>query len=87
MFRLWGKIFKDSRMLRDTVVCIDDDDTRTHKIFRALDEICREFDLSSPIWLDSTVDEFKRCDKARFYSEHFVDAIPFDYLEIHIIEE
>ena len=46
MFRLWGKEFKDNRMLRDTVICNESDDTRTHKIFHALDEICYEFDLS-----------------------------------------
>ena len=40
MFRLWGKEFKDNRMLRDTVICDDTDDTRTHKIFNALDQIC-----------------------------------------------
>ena len=55
MFRLWGKEFKDNRMLRDTVVCNETDDTRTHKIFHALDQICYEFDLSKPIWLDSTI--------------------------------
>ena len=35
MFRLWGKEFKDNRMLRDTVICDDSDETRTHKIFNA----------------------------------------------------
>ena len=84
MFRLWGKIFKDNRMLKDTVIC---NDTRTHKIFHALDEICYQFDLSKPIWLDSTIAEFKKHDKARFYQDNFVDSIDFDYLEIHIIEE
>ena len=52
MFRLWGKEFKDNRMVRDTVICDDTDDTRTHKIFNALDAICYEFDLSKPIcWM------------------------------------
>ena len=87
MFRLWGKEFKDNRMLRDTVICNDSDDTRTHKVFGALEDICYEFDLSKPIWLDSTVEEFKRHSKARFYQDNFVDSIDFDYLEIHVIEE
>ncbi len=87
MFRLWGKIFKDNRMLQDTVICDDSSDTRTHKIFNALDEICYTFDLSKPIWLDSTIAEFKKHDKARFYQDNFVDSIAFDYLEIHVIEE
>lgn len=87
MFRLWGKEFKDNRMLRDTVICDETDDTRTHKIFNALDAICYEFDLSKPIWLDSTISDFKRHAKARFYQDNFVDSIDFDYLEIQIIEE
>ncbi len=87
MFRLWGKIYNNSRMVRDTVICDDSDDTRTHKIFHALEEICLQFDLSKPIWLDSTIAEFKRHDKTRFYQDNFVDTIDFDYLEIHIIEE
>ena len=38
MFRLWGKIWKNNRMAADTVICDDSPDTRTHKVFRALDE-------------------------------------------------
>lgn len=87
MFRLWGKVFKDNHMLRDTVISDDSEDTRTHKIFHALEVICYEFDLSKPIWLDSTIAEFKRHSKARFYQDNFVDSIDFDYLEIHVIEE
>lgn len=49
MFRLWGKIWKNNRMAADTVICDDSPDTRTHKVFRALDEICYTFDLSKPI--------------------------------------
>lgn len=87
MFRLWAKEFKDNRMLCDTVICNDSDDTRTHKVFQAVEDICYQFDLSKPIWLDSTIEEFKRHDKARFYQDSFVDEINFDFLEIHVIEE
>ena len=74
-------------MLRDTVICDETDDTRTHKIFTALDQICYEFDLSKPLWLDATVAEFKQHARARFYQDNFVDSIVFDYLEIQVIEE
>lgn len=87
MFRLWAKEFKDNRMLRDITIADDREETRTHKIFQALDKICYEFDLSKPLWLDSTVAEFKRHAKTRFYQDNFVDEIEFDYLEIHVIEE
>ena len=87
MFRLWAKIFKDNHLLQDTVICNDSRDTRTHKVFDAIDQICYEFDLGKPIWLDSTIAEFKRHAKARFTQYNFMESIDFDYLEIHIIEE
>lgn len=87
MFRLWAKIFKDNHLLQDTVIIDDSADTRTHKIFRALDDICYQFDLGKPIWLDATIAEFKRHDKARFTQDNFIEEIEFDYLEIQVIEE
>lgn len=87
MFRLWGKIWKDNHMIRDTVVEDDSRDTRTHKIFHGLEQICYEFDLGNPIWLDSTITNFKRHAKARFYQDNFIEEIEFDYLEIQVLEE
>ena len=87
MFRLWGKIWKENRLLKDTVICDESDDTRTHKIFNALDSICYEFDLSKPIWLDHNIKEFQKREKTRFSKDNFVDTIEFDYLQIQVIEE
>ena len=87
MFRLWAKAFQDNHLLRDTVICDESNDTRTHKIFHALDEVCYQFDLGKPIWLESTIQEFKRHSKTRFYQDNFIEHIEFDYLEIQVIEE
>ena len=87
MFRLWAKIFKDNHLLQDTVIEDSSVDTRTHKVFQALDQVCYQFDLSKPIWLDSTINDFRRHSKTRFTQDNFVEAIEFDYLEIHVIEE
>ena len=87
MFRLWAKIIKDNHLLKDTVICDDSEDTRTHEVFHAIEEACYEFDLGKPIWLDSTISEFKRHDKARFTADNFIESIEFDYMEIQIIEE
>ena len=87
MFRVWGKLFKDNRMLKDLTVCDDSQDTRTHKVKHALDEMCYAFDLSKPIWLDSNVREFQRHAKTRFRQDSFVDEVDFDFLEFQVIEE
>ena len=87
MFRLWGKIWKDNHLLQDMVFEDDSNDTRTHKVFRGLEKICYDFDLAKPIWLVKTINEFKQHDKTRFYQDNFIEEIPFDYLEIQVIEE
>ena len=84
---MWGKIFKDNRMLKDTVIILDTDISRTKKVFNSVEQICYEFDLGKPIWLKSSIAEFKRHDKTRFYQDNFIEPIDFDFLEIHVIEE
>lgn len=87
MFRLWAKIFKNNKLIMDTVICNQDEDTRTHKIFSALEEVCYQFNLEKPIWLQSSIKEFQRNAKVRFTQDHFIETIDFDYLEIQVIEE
>lgn len=85
--KLWGKIWKDNRMLRDAVAEDTSDDTRTHKIFHALDELCLAFDLGKPIWLDANIRDFQRHKKTRFTGDNFIEEIDFDFLEILVLEE
>ncbi|MCI5502037.1 MAG: hypothetical protein MR384_02305 [Lachnospiraceae bacterium] len=88
MFRLWAKEFKENRLIKDiTITDTSKEKNRTKKVFDALDEVCYEFDLSRPIWLDRNINEFKRIDKTRFYQDNFIDSIEFDFLEISVIEE
>ncbi len=88
MFRMWGKVFKNSHMLKDTVVIMDQTDmTRTQKVYRSLEQICYEFDLETPMWLESTKMDFLYHSKTRFTSDNFIESIDFDYLEIQVIEE
>lgn len=88
MFRMWAKLIKNTRVMKDTVICISDYSlTRTAMVFQSMEDICYQFDLGKPIWLDSTVKEFKTHSKARFYQDNFIESIEFDFMEIQVIEE
>lgn len=88
MFRMWGKIMKDNHLVKDMVACCGDYSiSRTQMVFNCLDEICYKFDLEKPMWLDSTIQDFKYHDKARFTQDNFIETVDFDYLEIQVIEE
>ena len=85
--RIWFKIFKDTHLLKEETIEDESTDTRTHKVFRALDEICDAWNLAKPIWLDTNISEFKRRSKTRFTQDNFIESLEFDYLEIQITEE
>lgn len=85
--KIWFKLWTDTRLTASETIEITDDDTRTHKVFRALEEACLAFDLGKPIWLDANVNEFKRRSKTRFTKNNFVEEIEFDYMEMQVLEE
>lgn len=74
-------------MTRDAVITDYDDDTRTHKVFAAIEKISYDFDIARPIWLDSNISDFRKFSKVRFYQDSFIEEIPFDYLEFSVLEE
>ena len=85
--RIWFKLITDTHMTDERTLTDTSDETRTHKIFAALEEACVQLDLGKPIWLDANVEEFKRCAKTRFSADNFVEEIAFDYLEMQVLEE
>lgn len=90
MFRMWGKIWKNNRMVRDITI-VDSapasEKNRTKKVYDTLEEICYAFDISRPLWLKMNQNEFIRIRKTRFSKDNFMEEIDFDYLEIQVIEE
>ena len=86
MFRLWAKEWAGGHLLREITIEDGSEETRTHKVFHALTRACHEFDLPEPIWLDQNYDELNKFGKTSFRQDHFIETIPFQELEIEIIE-
>ena len=88
MFKLWIKTFKNGKILKDMVVDNAPYElNRTRKIYFAIDEACRSYDLSKPLWLEKNIKEFKKSSKTRFTADNFIDGIDFDFLEVEVLEE
>ena len=79
--RLWVRLMKRHRVERDaTVPCTRDDPEA------ALRELLPKLDLSQPVWLPRHPRRLGRiCAEPRFLPEHFMEAVPFDYMEISYI--
>ena len=87
MFRVWGRIIKGSHMLCDHVAENDrTNDNINRRLADCIEELCHEFDLAKPIWLDKNYDELNQFGKTAFGQDNFVEPISFGAFEIEIIE-
>ena len=87
MFRMWIKLWKANRLVKDMTVENAEPVNRTKKIFEALDRACAEWDLPKPILLQSNLKEFKSMSRTRFGQDSFIETVDFDWLELHVLEE
>ena len=85
--KIWFRMVKDARILQSETILDESKESRTHKIFGAIDQICYQWDLGKPIWLEANIKEFQRRARTRFSKDHFVEEIELDYLEMEVLEE
>jgi len=78
--RLWGRMMKRQRIIKQETVEIENDDVE-----EAFLEICRRFDLQRPLQLPKHNREFENFGRTFYSREHFTESIDFDRLEIELI--
>ena len=54
---------------------------------KAAPKRCSAPSLPSPLWLEKNIRDFKRRARTRFTADNFLEALPFDYMEIEVLEE
>ena len=88
MFRLSGKCVRHTKIILNAVINDESrEKSRTEKVLGAVTALAAEFDLPSPLWLEKNIRDFKRRARTRFTAYNFLEALPFDYMEIEVLEE
>ena len=82
MPRLWARIIKKHRIERQATY-----DCRYEDVEEALTELCREFDIPRPLWLDKHTREYAEFRRTQFLPEHFMEDVPFQRLEIEYLDD
>ena len=77
--RVWGMIKVEDRIQSDVTVSADD-------FMSSLMKVCEHFDLTKPIMLQKHLSEVERFSRTVFYPDDFIEGVPFDTLEVEIIE-
>ncbi len=81
MPRLWARIINKHRIARQATA-----DCTFEGAEDALTELCREFDIPRPLWLNKHEREFADFRRTQFLPEHFMEDAPFERLEIEFLE-
>ena len=76
--RVWGMIKVEDRIKEDVTVSADD-------FMGSLMLVCEHFDLTKPIMVQKHFSEVERFNRTVFYADDFIEAVPFDTLEVEII--
>ena len=80
---LYGQLINGNKVIAEAKV---EKDTAGKQLRDVLEEcllqLCRDLDISVPIWLKKNTKEFAMYRKTSFYSEQFVESIKFDRFDI-----
>lgn len=87
MLKIWGKIMKDNRIVRDEVVQCDTHESYQENLKACIIELCYKFDISKPYWLPSNVNEYNRRSKTSFDQNNFIEEIDFHQFVIEELGE
>ena len=78
---LWVRTIRRHRMDRQLTIPCGRDDPQD-----ALQEACQQLDISVPLWLDKNQRDWEDFGQTRFLPDAFMDAVPFERLEIEFID-
>ena len=81
--KLWGKIFQNGKIKKDTVV----EQEGSEALDECLREICTQFDIEKPVFLKKHQRELNEYGHTAFRPEDFIDSVNFDKFEIEIISK
>ena len=77
MFKIWGKILRDGKIIRQTVYQSDEKFTYTH-FFNYLTDICEVLDMATPILLKTHIFNYAKFSTVTFIARDFAEPIDFD---------
>ncbi|MDD3225205.1 MAG: hypothetical protein PHX70_10995 [Clostridium sp.] len=86
MLKIWGRLMKNDKIIKDAVVSSDLDASYQENLKACIVELCHEFDISIPYWLPPNVKEYNNRRKTIFNENHFIDEINFDKFIIQEID-
>lgn len=83
--KILGKLIKGTAIVGEKVVEKEDENASFRELLEAnLISLCKELDISVPLWLKRNTTEFVKFRKTSFTTEQFIDSVKFDRFDIKL---
>ena len=84
--KFFGRMMKERFVILETMTeDFESGKPLVDRLENCLRKICKEFDVSVPIWLDRNTNEFAYFRRTTFTPEQFIDQVKFDRLQIEVM--
>ena len=87
MIRLWGKLYKDHKIVRQVTLNTRAETMDYSLFFDYISEIAHSLDSPSPVVIKPHIFNFAKFNFVKFTESDFVEKINFDYLMVELIKE
>ena len=79
MVRIWAKVLKNDKILKQYVFEMDGEIDYS-EFFSYLKDICENLDIATPVLIKTHLFNYAKYNNVRFTQSDFVEQIPFDKL-------
>lgn len=87
MIKIWAKVMKDNRIIKQVTLLDRDDAMDYSKFFDYMTQICQKLDIDTPIIIKTHIFNYAKFNFVRFTADDFVQKITFDNLWIENINK
>lgn len=84
---LEGRLFVANRMTMIKEIVYEESSTSfSRNLEGALIMLCKELEIPCPMWMQKNTKEFSCFHQTIFFSESYIEKVPFDRFQIKLIE-
>lgn len=87
MLKIWGKLIKDNKIIKDEVVLADMEGSYQENLKECINQLCYKFDICKPYWLPINMEEYNKRGKTTFNYHNFIEEIEFDKFIVEEMKE
>ena len=87
MIRIWGKLYKDHKIIKDVTLNTREKEMDYSLFYDYISEISHALDVPTPVIIKTHIFNFAKFNFVKFVKSDYVEHIDFDYMIAELIKD